>query len=196
LSITVQLPPLRRTPKGRAAQAGEGQQRPRKFFRPVAVIPIIVAVLGIALFTDIGRGSDNPAVPEASALRTEPSFLPLLPAAEESSATHYDAKRNLVSYTTSFSGSRITVSQQPIPENFKGDSNALSKAAEKISATQRVDTDRGPVYMYTNDKNGEQLAVHAGEGVLLFIRTDTALNESAWKSFIEQLQPKDWNGQG
>lgn len=146
------------------------------------------------LFGGIGGGetAKTPASQTTAAVRTEPAYRPLVPSAETVSATRYDGKRDLVSYTTTFSGVRITVSQQGLPAGFAKDPASLQKAADSIKATKRIETARGIVYVAEDDSAGNQMAVFAGEDVLLFIRTDTRLDEASWKSFVELLRSKSW----
>lgn len=196
VSITVQIPPLRR-PKlesdvSATKRAGKGLRR------PLLILPVLLLVGAFVLF---GVDSIDPLVASpkkvtgtsvAAAERTEPAYQPLVPSAEKASATKYDAKRDLVSYTTTFSGSRITVSQQPLPASFSKDNDALKKAADSITATQQLDTDNGPLYIATKEDTNDQMALYASQDVLLFIHADRKLDDVSWKSFVELLQAKPW----
>lgn len=192
VSITLQIPPLRREKKVTDGHA-EMRSPVRRLLHPILLLPIVILV---AVFVVFGKSDDaglNGTSGSVSAIeRSEPDFLPLTPKAEEASTKRYDSKKNLVSYTTSFSGTRITVSQQALPSNFTKDPKALDKAAVNIGASQRIETDRGPVIVGSDAESGEQLAVYAGENVLLFLHTDTNLDPAAWKSFIELLEARSW----
>lgn len=138
------------------------------------------------------KGSSGPASSEA-ATRTEANFTPLIPSDNSTAAgiePRYDGKRNLVTYTVTFSGVRLTVSQQPLPENFATDKNALLRAAESIKAKQKFDTAKGPVYVASNEDSKDQLAVFAGADVLVFFHAAGTLGEPSWKAFVEQLEAK------
>lgn len=125
----------------------------------------------------------------AAAERTAPDFKPLVPSAAEASATTYDGKRDMLMYSSTFSGARLTVSQQPLPARFMRDPKALQAAADSLNAKQRLDTASGPIYIATNETN-DQMALYAGKQVLLFIHTDRKLDDASWKSFIELLKEK------
>ncbi len=185
LSITVQIPPLRKPQKPTRSSL---QQLLRKMSRPKVFVPlgIVLVVAGIIVLN--GSSSSPATQPVTAADRTAPDFQPLKPSAEKASTVKYDGKRNLVSYTTHFSGSRITVSQQPLPPNFKKDSRSLSRAADSINAKQRIDTAKGPLYVANNEEGNDQMAILAAQTVLLFIHADRKLDDASWKSFVELLK--------
>jgi hypothetical protein len=186
LSITVQIPSIRRRkpvgPLERPALA-----------RIIGYRNFIVPVVGLVLITVIVGLQHKPAhvaapQPTVAAQRTKADFEVLTPKAEQAAATKYDGKRNLATYTTTFSGVRLTVSQQPLPAHFKTDKLALKKVADSTNAKQLMDTKHGPLYVATNQEAGDQLALFAADKVLLMIHTDRAMDEASWKSFIEQLK--------
>lgn len=185
LSITVQLPPLRKPQKPVGVQWKNLLRKPR------VLVPLcIVFVVGI--FVVLQAGGHGPAdKPVVTAERTTPDFKHLEPSAEKASEPRYDAKRNMISYTTTFSGSRITVSQQRLPAHFSKDTKALIRAAESIQAKQKLQTARGPLFIASNDKGNDQMAIIALPEVLLFIHTDRQLDEASWKSFVELLEVRN-----
>jgi hypothetical protein len=192
VSITVQLPALRRPrlnsrPNLRAVieQPSERRKLLKKAFIPAVIAAVLVVLLIIHLPAEPAKTTKVTAGTE----RTKPTFQPLVPAAAEASATSYDGKRNMVSYTTTFSGARLTVSQQPLPPRFSTDPKALQAAVDSINAKQRIDTLRGPLFIATNQTN-DQLAVFAGKEVLLFIHSDRKMDDASWKAFIELLKTK------
>ncbi len=187
LSITVQIPPLQRPVKPSISSI---KLWLRRIARPKVLVPLglLLVVLNVASWHG---GNSSPATNTVvAAERTEPDFRPLKPSDEKSSPIKYDGKRNLVTYTTNFSGSRITVSQQALPKSFTTDSKALAKAADSINAEQRIDTDKGPVHVASNDKGNDQMALFASSEVLVFIHTDRTMEDASWKSFIELLEIK------
>jgi hypothetical protein len=164
-----------------------------KFFRlrrPLAIGLTLVAVFVVGFTIRMAQDTTTPDSGKvAAAERTEPDFKPLMPSAEQASATQYDGKRNMLSYAATFSGVRLTVSQQPVPARFANDPKAITAAADSINAKQRIDTGKGPIYIATNEDK-TQLAVFGDTQVLLFIHTDRQLDDASWKAFIELLKPK------
>lgn len=162
---------------------------------PALLVPVILLAIGyVVVGGDIVARDKTPVAtkPAAAAEKTEPAYRPLIPSAEKASATKYDGKRDLVTYTTNFSGAKLTVSQQPLPANFSKDSQAIAKAADSIKATQQIDTDKGTIYIATNAEAGDQMALFAGKQTLVFIHSASKLDDVSWKSFVELLQAKSW----
>lgn len=185
LSITLQLPPLSR-PKKPSLSVIRG----RLLARPLLFLPLAL-VIALGSFLLVPRSAaPGPVVPVAGAIKTQADFGVLTPPAEQASAQKYDAKRDMVTYTTTFSGVRLTVSQQSLPATFVKDPAAIMKTADSIHADQRINTDRGPLYVATNQEAGNQLAVYASKELLILIHTDRKLDDASWKSFIELLKNK------
>lgn len=159
---------------------------------------VLVAVAGWLLFQGgqyvlAALHDKDGADPSSTAgeSRTEADFTALTPSDKGTAAgiePRYDGKRNLVTYTVTFSGARLTVSQQPLPASFATDKNALQRAADSIKAKQRIDTAKGPIYIASNEDSKDQLAVFAGTDVLVFIHAASTLSEPSWRGFVEQLE--------
>lgn len=191
ISITVQIPALRRPKLAKQKDGVARQSIHRRLLASSMVFVVLVAGIGFAAYTHKSTHK-SPAVTVASAKRTTPDYNPLVPSAEKASAPRFDADRNMVSYTTTFSGSRITVSQQALPANFATDPTAMQKAADGIKATQQITTNVGTIYIVTNDKDGDQRALFSDKNLLLFIHADRKLDDVSWKSFVELLTDKTW----
>lgn len=194
ISITVQIPPLRRPGvKRREKATGTGMPK-RRLMVPTLAAAVAMLIAGVALYGDTNHAKDSsPAASVAAAQRTEPAYDPLVPSAETAGTTQYDGKRDLVTYTTSFNGARITVSQQSLPASFALDPKALEKAADNIKAEKRIETSKGPLVIATNPEAGNQMAIFADKHVLAFVFSNRKLEDSAWKSFIELLTAKSWD---
>lgn len=185
LLITLQIPQFARPSRPNLMLI-----KGRLLARPALFLPLVLVVLLGGILFIPHSGPSKPAIPVAGAIKTEADFKVMTPQVEQASAQKYDAKRDLVTYTTTFSGVRLTVSQQLIPAKFAKDPAALMKTADSIRATQRIDTRRGALYIATNEQAGNQLAVFTTKELLILIQTDRKLDDASWKSFIEQLQSK------
>lgn len=193
ISITVQIPPLRR-PGSKAKEPQTFAARLRAWRpRRALLVPVAGMAVALCLVVVLQSGSDGPAKSEASAkasARTEASFSVLTPKAEQASAIKYDGKRDLATYTTNFSGVGLTVSQQPLPKNFAKDPSAALRMAESIKAKQQLDTAKGKLYIATNEEAGDQFALFASTRVLVLLHADGKLDDASWKSFVELLVEK------
>ena len=184
-SLTVQLPPLPRPIKQDLVQVSRTLKK-----RPLLLVPIMAVIIIVGFVIISGSSQPAPAKTIPGVAKTKADFKILTPPAVQASAPRYDSKRDLVSYTTTFSGVRLTVSQQALPATFAKDPAALLKTADSIRAKQRIDTIKGPVFIATNDPAGDQLAVYASPQLLVLIHTDRKLDDASWRSFIELLRSK------
>jgi hypothetical protein len=192
IAITVQIPSLRQAKAATAEKiAKPGGKRKLAGLLMVPVIAALV-VAGLILMPHFKHGPAAVKTVEA-ATRTEPDYKPLVLADQKLTTESYDGKRNMVGYTTNFSGVRVTVSEQSLPANFTRDPASLFRAADSIGAKQHIDTAYGTVYVATRDIDSSQMAVFAGKNVLVFIHTDKKMDDVSWKSFVEQLTEKSWN---
>jgi hypothetical protein len=195
ISITVQIPALRRSKASAAAKSVKSPDKvaqKRKSWAPVLIVLFLVLTpVGVMLLPHKKQVDQGHAAAEA-AVRTTPDYQPLLPSDDTLTSKNYDGKRNMVSYTTTFSGARVTVSEQALPKNFTNDPAALLRSADSINAKHRVDSARGAVFVATNDVAGDQIAIFADKEVLGFIHTDHKMDDTFWKSFVEQMKSVDW----
>jgi hypothetical protein len=193
ISITVQIPALRR-PKPIGAKTQQGNPSRQTLRRLAVIAPLLLLILlgsGFGYNHVHGKQTPSKAVAETPS-RTQPTYQPLVPSAAQASAKSYDGQRNLVSYTTNFSDARVTVSQQPLPANFSNDPSALQRAADSLNAKQKIETDKGPLYVANSDTDNSQRAIYATKDVLIFIQADRKLDDVSWKSFVDLLQAKSW----
>lgn len=197
ISITVQIPPLRRPKISDIAALKAGAQH-RRIRRAIIVVIALVCLAGGGYFVktnhDAKLQAANNKNTSHTAVRTAPTYAPLIPTSADTKSTSFDGQRNLVSYDTTFSDARITVSEQALPGNFLTDPTAIMRAADSLNAQQRVQTAKGTVYIANSTVDKSQMGLFADTGakVLLFIHTDKQLDDASWKSFIELMQTKSW----
>lgn len=196
ISITLKIPALQKPKNIGANTAAHHLTVPRRRFKWIAFAAVLAVVTtgaasAVVLLPKKPAFKPGAAV-QADAGLTAPSYQPLMFADQKPTDQSFDGKRNMVSFTTSFSGARITVSEQALPENFSRDPAALLRTADSINAKQRIDTASGPLFIATNEVGGNQMGVFADKQVLGFIRTDRKMDDTSWKSLVEQLQPVEW----
>lgn len=194
ISITVQIPQLRRPKNASSKPAPNSVSRRRLLHTGVAVVVVMVVAVGSYYGIRLhGREALTPAVAEAAvAVRTEPNYDPLVPSDVETTSKSYDGQKNVVAYDTTFSEARLTVSEQALPANFTTDPTAILRAADSINAKQKIDTVKGTIFIATSDTDKSQMGLFASKTVLVFIHTDKTLDDVSWKSFVELLTQKSW----
>lgn len=196
ISITVQIPALKR-PKPKAAiplapTELPGRRNRRALF--FLVLPILIVAAAGTFYGIRHEPPKKAAAADASGThRTAPNYQPLAIPSDKASTTSYDGQKNMVSYKTTYSGVRVTVSEQPIPESFSKDPTSLLRAADSMNAKQKIDTSHGTVFVATNEMGGDQMGLFANDQVLVFIHTDKKLDDVSWKTFVEQLQAESWD---
>ncbi|MDB5175373.1 MAG: hypothetical protein JWM81_231 [Candidatus Saccharibacteria bacterium] len=187
---------------GQAAKAAAGNI-PRQYPRKVVVSAIVVAVLligsGAGLKTkDVlaqrhAAAAAKAVTDKAKLAASSPAFSPITPtkdAATTSTKTQiaFDAVHNVYSFSDSFKGNNLVVSQQPIPAKFKSGSEAVSTIAASLSAKQSTPVDGGVAYIASDAKSGAQTVVFTKNDLLIFIQSPFRHDASDWKTYIDTFK--------
>jgi hypothetical protein len=91
-------------------------------------------------------------------------------------------------YTDAIRGVAISVSQQPLPESFKNDTDAhLSELAKSYNATDKMNADGTTVYIGTSSK-GPQSALFVKNALLVLIKSQSKIDDKQWITYIDSLQ--------
>ena len=91
-------------------------------------------------------------------------------------------------YNDTIAGTAISVSEQTLPESFQSDVNGsiadLAKAYNATATTQVGDT---IVYIGTSAQ-GPQSVIFAKNGLLILIKSEKQITNTAWSSYAVSLQ--------
>lgn len=119
-----------------------------------------------------------------------PAYAPLKPSGEGGTVAGagYDGKRQMYKYDDVYNGVTMTISQQPLPDNLRGNPKDIQKIAESIGAKEKVATTNGDAYISTDDKTATQRVVVAHRQLLIFIQSSRSMTNAEWVSYIQQLQ--------
>lgn len=91
-------------------------------------------------------------------------------------------------YTDAIRGVAISVSQQPLPEVFKKDTDAhLSELAKSYNATDKMNADGTTVYIGTSAK-GPQSALFVKNNLLILIKSQSKIDDKQWITYIDSLE--------
>ncbi len=100
----------------------------------------------------------------------------------------YDSSRKVVNYKDSIGGVEITVSQQPLPDDFDKDTTEkVKKLAEGFSATKTVATANPTAYIGTSVK-GPQTVIFSKKDLLVFIQSTKEIDDHDWAEYITNLK--------
>lgn len=81
----------------------------------------------------------------------------------------------------------ISVSQQPLPQTFKGGaSDQVAELAKKFNATTKLDAGMTQVYIGTSAK-GPQSAILTKNGLLILIKSQQKIGDKSWIKYITSL---------
>lgn len=165
----------------------------QKLSRKARIGGSAAVILIIAIFLVTTSGDKN--IEKTDTLgksSTAPTYDTVLPGGKESNTTNgklrFDPDKQVASFTDTIGPTTITVSQQPIPENFKNNiDEEVKKLAEGFSATEIINESNPKAYL-GNDVKGAQTVIFHKNGVLVFILSSRAIEKYQWAEYITLLQ--------
>ena len=90
-------------------------------------------------------------------------------------------------YEDAIDGVRISVSQQPLPDNFiEGTDAQLDALAKSFGATDEIKATGIKVYLGTSAK-GPQSAILIKNGLLILIKSEKKIDNQSWAKYAESL---------
>ncbi len=154
---------------------------------------VVILAVGAGSYASLaGSGSDPVNDPDVLSQNTQkPAFEYSLPGGEETALegeVRYDPNRKVVNFKDSIGGVTIIISQQPLPEGFSDDTTEkVRKLAEGFSATEALTTASPTAYLGTSVE-GPQTVIFAKNDLLVFIRSDKAIDKRDWAQYVTNLQ--------
>jgi hypothetical protein len=90
-------------------------------------------------------------------------------------------------YTDTIGAVSISVSQQPLPKSFVGDTdNQVAELAKKFSATNKIQSADTTIYVGSSSK-GPQSAIFTKNGLLILIKSQEKIEDAAWAKYAKSL---------
>lgn len=91
-------------------------------------------------------------------------------------------------YSDKIENTAISVSQQPLPEPFKNDTDKkVAELAESFGAATKIEANGITAHIGTSAK-GPQSTIIAKDGTLILIKSQATLSQDAWKTYIQTLK--------
>lgn len=91
-------------------------------------------------------------------------------------------------FTDKINDINISVSQQPLPESFKKETDAkIAELAKNFSATDKVTVGDMAVYIGTSGK-GPQSVILTKSNLLILIKSDAKIDDKQWAEYIKTLR--------
>lgn len=153
------------------------------------VIPIAVLTGGVLIHSLKGSDKKTDVLGTQTTADAKPDFSVLKPMATGTEATsiRYDGTKKVASYNDVLDTVPITISQQPLPDNFKSDPTAkVEEFAKQINATDKIST--GDVTAFSGvSAKGPQTVVFTKNDLLIFIYADKKIDTLKWSKYIEGM---------
>lgn len=90
-------------------------------------------------------------------------------------------------YTDSIDNVLVSVSQQSLPESFKGNSgDATAELAKKFNATNKQTAGDTTFYVGTSAK-GPQSTIFTKSNLLILIKSKSKISDKSWATYIQSL---------
>lgn len=172
-------------------------KKPTKLGRRVIAIIVLLACVatGLIIWTTAFMAPNKPA----DITNSPPPFQALLPnnvAVQDlggwQKLTPPSGQPAYV-FVDSIEGTLITVSQQPLPESFKSNTEAqVAALAKSDNATDILEASGVKAYIGTNAK-GPQSVYFAKSNLLVLIKSQATISDSNWANYISLLTVSDNN---
>jgi len=147
----------------------------------------LVVVLVVSL---LGNGKKPDGQGVLSDTNQKPSFDTVLPNGKEDDAADkvkFDPQKQVASFTDNIGTTQITVSQQPLPEPFKEDTDEkVKKFAEGYNAKTVINESNPKAYIGTSGK-GPQTVIFTKNNLLIFIKSANTIDKDQWADYITRL---------
>jgi len=171
--------------------------------RKVTVTLALVTIVGVGAFaTYYFWPSSYVTLPDGQRVRTDsaqikdrlPQYSTLTPDGKDIRelggwARVSPADSNPVfAYADSIDGTNITVSQQPLPENLKGNTNEkITELAKAYSASDAQKVDSQTFFVGTASE-GPQSVILAKDDLLILIKSSQKISDDKWKQYVKSLE--------
>lgn len=91
-------------------------------------------------------------------------------------------------YVDTIGDATISVSQQPLPDEFKKDTdNQVAQLAQNFNASERITLGNMTVHIGTSVEGPQSIIFHK-EGLLVLIKSKTTIETDQWAAYIDSLE--------
>lgn len=178
---------------GRIAQLGAGlkEQLIHPTWRSAAgllVACVVIVVVASVLYAQFGHKQ-----PTATPIVKDTSYQTLLPRGKKIDQLGGWKRVSppnatpVFAYSDSIDGVAVSVSQQPLPEQFlENTGGQLDALAKSYNATTQLPITGGQLYVGSSAK-GPQSVMLIKNGLLIFIKSQQKISDESWKRYAESL---------
>lgn len=170
--------------------------------RIIRIISTVIFVIAVAVTTVLflsqrsqqATTTTTPTIAEEDKRAKTPTFTTVLPSGKTindlggwTRASPVGANPVFV-YVDYIGDARINVNQQPLPEDFKTDTEMkVEELAIGYKATEKLTVGNLIVHIASTSQ-GPQTAIFTKNDLLILLRSNTAISSDSWISYINSLQ--------
>lgn len=208
VSVNLTLPRVNVKKITNKAQAGLSRVTPRPVKKQLAkrsnkqlmigsagLILLVIAVIGMfSLLSGKSQKNDGTDKGVLAQQTVKIDFKPLLPNGKTDETTAYKAAedgqgRPIYTFTDKIGSVDITVSEQPLPEKLKANTEGeMDKMAKDLYLTEVINASNPKAYLGTNVK-GPQTVIFTKNGLLVFIQSQGKIDKDQWSDYVTRLIP-------
>ncbi len=200
IEIKLVVPKSERVEKAVKKTSESAQMLWRKRF--IRIIIAIAFFIAIAITTILILNEKNPSegavnpveVAEEDKRAKTPSFVTVLPTGKTIESLGGWTRASPMGtnpvfvYVDYIGDTRINVSQQPLPEDFKTDTDMkVEELAVDFKATEKITVNNLVVHI-ASSAQGPQTAIFTKNDLLILARSNVTLSNDTWISYINSLQ--------
>lgn len=164
----------------------------------IIALTVLVVLLGSHISGGKKASSDttavNPKQPAVVLTKGKPNYDTILPQGKTANTLggwtriSPPGRNPVYAFVDNLSTVQITVSEQPLPPNFKEDTNAsIKQLAEGFGATAKFSAGDTPFYIGTAAQ-GTQSVILAKNNLLILIKSVAPIPDNQWITYITNLQ--------
>ncbi len=154
----------------------------------MSVIGLIgVFIVGIFTIIAVNSWSESPVE------NNEPGYQAILPEGRSIKSlggwqrVSPPGKDPVYAYNDRIGDTDISISQQPLPDSFKGSvSTKLSELAKSYNATNKLQAGDTTLYLGVSSK-GPQSVIFTKEGLLVLVKSEKKVADSEWSAYVSSL---------
>ncbi len=156
----------------------------------IAAILLFLLLIGGMFARDKQDGTPSVQGTATEIEAVEPEFATATIGGEyESTKVAYDAERKVASFgVTLDSGTDVIISQQEISAADASRENFLLSVAQSFDINREVQTEKGPLFIGSNQKQRVVTAVYQEGVFLFFIRSNNLVDDDQIITLVEELQ--------
>ncbi len=189
IAISLSLPKAPKLPK---RLPGYKSEYKKQYIVGVSLLAIPLLVLSIGLFAHNSATKDSKKtdVLGQKTVAAKPDFSTIKPTTTENQATalKYDASKKVATFNDVLASVPITVSQQPLPSDFKSDpTGKVENLAKQFNANDKISVSDATAFSGISIK-GPQTVIFTKNDLLVFIFADKKIDTLTWSKYIESMR--------